>query len=656
MKKGSMKNPIWRAFQSIDRFEKTILLTFSLVSLILIVCLAYFVLAGDDLIGSIYEQRSLPVLNKLIEHQSLHPLEYYLGLKKDIAQHLLLLWSVFAALAVSGLTILHRFFFTDKTLHPIWVIFPCCLVTSFIYLYNVEWKVISIHTFFRAQIVYQIMNGNCPPMDPLFAGETLHYQWGYPWAAAFLSNLLNITPFSSFAWINVLSLGCCLWLLYKISNRLIDDPKINIFSAFFVIYCGTIIGPGIIAKLSRMIPFYTGENRIFPLILKFHNNNGVPLGLVFFLLMVYGTLRLFEKKMMFFYSFLVFIGAACCMFFYAAFGPAILAWTGSIGLWWLLKYKDENFRALGRPLLILCILMTLSIAVASPYLRQISSSGGFLEMEFLNPGILIGNFLNFILPTCAGVCVIFWSRKYLSRNLHLQNLSLLSCLFLASITCYFIFHFPSHVEYKFLLAALLPFGVVTGIAFSHIRHRSRWMALALLGLFALPAIQVIRYHFESSPRTLFDINYMAPYYENGTALESRNPEENAMYHWIRENTSLEACFLDAETKIPVYAQRSLWVAFDTGGTLPGYGMTVPRMKIMHGYDDREFSLRQQVVQNLFGSQRSMTEQEMVTYLMQNRLNVVIRKDNMTFPLDHPQLQEIFASETGQFRIITALQP
>ena len=124
-----------------------------------------------------------------------------------------------------------------------------------------------------------------------------------------------------------------------------------------------------------------------------------------------------------------------------------------------------------------------------------------------------------------------------------------------------------------------------------------------------------------------------------------------MYRWIRETTLMDTYFLDAKTKIPVYAQRSLWVAFDDGSKLDGYGMTVTIAKTIHGYDEQEFSRRQEVVQNIFGSQDSLTNEEIVSYLIKNQLFIVVRNNNSKISAEHPDLQEIFTSEKGRFRII-----
>ena len=650
-----MKNRILHRYSLLSRFEQVLLAGVFVISLILIPLLILFALAGDPFIQSIYKQHSLPVLKHLIQNQDQFPLEYYLAIKKDVALHLLVLWSLLAVFMVSCLSILYRFFFSNKKLHPAVLILVCCMATALLFLYNPELRVTSIHTFFRAGPAYQIMNGYTPPLDPLFGGEVLHYQWGYPWAAALLSKILNITPFGSFGILNVLSLAGCLWLLYKISNLLIDNPKINIFSSFFTIYCGTFIYTHTLSKLKGAAPFYGGEHRVFPLLVKFHANNGAPLGLVFFLLMVYAAMKLFEKKKTVLYSFLVLSGTIGSLFFYAAYGPGILAWFGSLSLLWLIKYKNDDFKTFGQTLLLLYILVVVSLLAVSPYLRQLASSGGFLVVELFKPKIALQNLLNFLLPSSLTLLVIILFRKYLIDSLERRNVSLMGCLFLSNMSCYLFYHIPSNVEYKYLLLALLPFGIIGGIALTRVQQCSKWAALGLFLLLCWPSLKLCEYQFKSSPRNIFDINYTAPYYENGTTLESRDTEENEMYKWIRENTSMDTYFLDSKTKIPVYAQRSLWVGFDNGEKLPGYAMTITRIKMLHGYDDQEFSRRQQIAQNLFGTENSMTEEDIAAYLEHNHLFVVVRDNNIIkVSLDRYGIREVFASKTGRFRIIAPL--
>jgi hypothetical protein len=633
-----------------SRFERGLLTGVFLISFVLIPLLLLFAYFGNPFIQFLYEHPSLPFCNRLIQHSC--PLDHYFAIKKEVAFRVFVLWSL-VLIAVSAFINLYRFFFSDKKLHLIWIIFICCLVTTIIFLYNSELKVISAHTFFYAGPVYQILNGYIPPLDPLFGGEILHYQWGHPWAAACLSKILNITPFNSFEIINILSLAGCIWLLYKISNLLINNPKVNVLSALFPIYCGTYIYTYTLPKLVGVIPFYGGENRIFPLLVKFHSFNGVPLGLVFFLMLVYGTMKLFENKKIVLYSLLILTGAIGSLFFYAAFGPGILAWFGLMGLLWLSKYKDDDFKVFGRTLLLLYSLIFLSLLAVSPYLKQLSSSGGFLKVEFCNPRIIIQNIFNFLLPCLLSLSMILVFRKYWIHSLERRNLSIVGCLFLSNLTCYLFVHMPSNGEYKFLLLAMIPFGIIGGIAFTRVLHYSRWIALGLLLLLSLPALRLCRYDFSSSPRKMFNVRYTPSFQENGTILESRDSEENAMYRWIRENTSRDTYFLDKETLIPVYAQRSLWVGFETDKPIPGYHMSIFRLKILHGYDEQEYAQRQEIVQNIFASQPTLTEEEIAAYIIQKRLFVIVRDNNIKISLDRYGFSAVFTSETGRFRIIAS---
>jgi hypothetical protein len=640
-----MVKQIINKYQNLDLFDRILLICFSVIYIVLIPCLFYVALRGDHFVQWAYEQQ-VPILRQLFQTQ--YPLDHYLALKEDIAFNLFFLSVLFSVFTISGLVFLNRLFFSDKKLSPFWVISICCLLTSFVYIYNYELRITSIHTFFRAGPAYQIINGHCPPQDPLFGGEPLHYQWGYVWAAAMVSKLLNVTPFTSFGIINVLSLAGCLWLLYKISNLLIDNPKINAFSAVFVFYCGTFIHPNILVKIGNILHLPHAETRVFPLLRKVHNNNGVPLGLAFFLLAAYGILKLFDKKTII-HSLMVLVGAGGSFFFYAAFGPGLLVWIGCIGLIWVTKYKDADFRSFGIVLLIIGTLVSLSLLLVYPYYKQISGQGHFLEIRLSDLKNIAQNSFNFVLPSIISLCIVFFYRNFIKNNLRRQTLCLLGCLFISNILCYLSFDFRSNVEYKYLLLSLLPFGLIGGIAFMQIRITSKWLGLGLLFILLLPVFQITRYQIESSPQNIFEVDHTPLYYESGINLESSDPEENEMYRWIRNNTSMDTYFLDKKTKIPVYAQRSLWVAFDTGQKLPGYSIRVHGIKSLHGYDDQEYARRQQMTQNIFGNETSLTIEEIVNYLVNNKLLVVIRNNNTT--LEHPNIHNVFVSDRGNYRIL-----
>lgn len=57
----------------------------------------------------------------------------------------------------------------------------------------------SYHGLLHSSIVYEILRGGIPPENPYFAGEPLHYYWGFHLIAALLVEALDIDPLAAFA-------------------------------------------------------------------------------------------------------------------------------------------------------------------------------------------------------------------------------------------------------------------------------------------------------------------------------------------------------------------------------------------------------------------------------------------------------------------------
>ena len=168
---------------------------------------------------------------------------------------------------------------------------PICLglfTLVFIYAVNANHRVYAYHGFFRAGIVYQILNGYIPPLDPLFAGETVHSPWGNELLVACVSRLFHITPPYSFAILNVVCLVLVMILVYKISSLLIKDERANTLSVMIAIFGIAVFPNALTRTLRTLIPHL--EFRAAHLARKFLCPNGVPLGLAFFFLFLSGLL------------------------------------------------------------------------------------------------------------------------------------------------------------------------------------------------------------------------------------------------------------------------------------------------------------------------------------------------------------------------------
>ena len=180
-----------------------------------------------------------------------------------------------------------------RKVNKIWLALLGIIYLLFLYLINPNHRIYSAHGFAQASIFYQILNGNIPPLQPYLAGQPLFYHWGHHLLAVCLSEVFNISPFWSFAVINIISLFFVIILVYKLSSLLINDSWANILSVIVSVFAITPY-PARIANI--LLPFYYVEQRGVPIVQKFSNSNADPLGIVFFLLLLYSLTAIFKKQ------------------------------------------------------------------------------------------------------------------------------------------------------------------------------------------------------------------------------------------------------------------------------------------------------------------------------------------------------------------------
>lgn len=84
----------------------------------------------------------------------------------------------------------------------------------------------SYHGLLHSAVVYEILRGGAPPQNPYFAGEPLHYYWGYHLFAAYLVRIAGIDPLTALGWWRVLSGGLLVVVLSRIGRRFgITGPR-----------------------------------------------------------------------------------------------------------------------------------------------------------------------------------------------------------------------------------------------------------------------------------------------------------------------------------------------------------------------------------------------------------------------------------------------
>ena len=441
-----------------------------------------------------------------------------------------------------------------KTLLLLLGILPVVLI----YTANPNNRVYSYHGLSHASVTYQIANNTIPPSHPFLAGYPLRYHWGYHLLAAMCGKAFNMSPFVAFAAINTLSLLFCLVLVYRISARLVSNGLANATSAFIALYAVTLISPRIINDYvsPRFQALEFVDWRGVPVYEKFSNSNGVPLGVVFFLLCVYALVGFSEGRWTLRNALVVFVSVVGCAFFYPPMLPGLL--VGLAATWIVLVVLKQGIvvrERLYRSALLL-VSGVLGLLVALPYLRSVSS-GLATRMAFFSPPDMMSNLLNLgfcLLP--LGV-LIFWQRRELRKEVRREPLVTLLAICLANAIIYVVIRQPIGTEYKYLLMSAMSLGIAGGVAVASIKERlGMWPYLVVL------AVGLVNPLYETTKKLAWRANDSVIYVERGRDVRFKNRAEEELYQWIRESTPRESAFIDTGKFIPVFGQRALYASFD----------------------------------------------------------------------------------------------
>ncbi|MHC4215448.1 MAG: hypothetical protein ACYSWP_18960 [Planctomycetota bacterium] len=307
----------------LDKFEKVLVLSTIILAAGILVAACFYSLFGKTLIEKMYYGQTWDSLNNLIKYQHKHPLEHYLSQGPLLFKRIVFL-SVAFYLFISGFSFFaYRLIFSDKKAHLAIVILLPVLAVILLYYLNPSFRVLSFHGFYRAGIVYQIINGYVPPLDPLFADYTVHSPWGFPWLIAMSSKVFNISPFYSFALSNIICLVLTSIGIYTIAGLVYKNQKARLFAVLISIYAITPFPRGFLTSIQSLFHNQSTEFRTTPIFLKFMTVNGNPVGVVFFVLFLYAIIKLLRDGGFQKYTPLLFISFLGAGFLYPPILPAL---------------------------------------------------------------------------------------------------------------------------------------------------------------------------------------------------------------------------------------------------------------------------------------------------------------------------------------------
>ncbi len=524
------------------------------------------------------------------------------------------------------------------------------------YIYNPALRIYSVHGYMHASIVYQILNGNIPPMNPLFGATPLGYHWGYHYVAALVSTIFNVSPFYSFAAINIVSLFFSILLVYRISALFIKDEKANILSVLVSIYAISI--QGVISKILSVYAAFPGgwlfktsmENRAVPVFQKFYFSNGVPVGIVFYLLFLYSVIMIFRRGNRAAYYILLFISILAGGFLYPGFLAGIIPSIAiiSFGGFFFLRKQGGARRA------VLILLSTASgIILLSPYLLPLLLQQNTLLEIFNWPHVYL-NAKRLLFVSLPILCVIFLNLDFFKKkDIDKNVLRILLAVMAVSGILYLSMRLPLGNEYKLLILASVCLGIPGGAAFSAARGRyGKTATFAVLMLFILPLLWEILYKPTKFGKGVLNCK------EKGRNVLYKNPAYEELYSWIRNNTPKDAVFIDSTLDVPVFGQRQLFTVFLHGQSdMPapiGYSSGFHSMvEIADGLTVSGYSRvqRNAAVEDIYSRNSKTLSEDTLLFLNKNRgTYIIIRQPDLAGKFNGEIFREVFRSSDGLFSV------
>jgi hypothetical protein len=401
-----------------------------------------------------------------------------------------------------------------------------------------------------------------------------------------------------------------------------------------------------VVLLKSVFPSFQPELRIIPVFKKFFNINGVPIGLVFFLLFVYAIIKILENKNTWFYAILTLVSILGCGFFYLPMAPGIPATTLALTALWLMLARTNYFAGTAKPVILTIGAVIIGTFLLGPYVLS-ASSGVSQSIELFNFSFVLENCVNYLIAAGPLLIITLMNIKYLVNRLNSRVFLVLLVVMMGNAACYLFIHIPDSAEYKFLLLSTVTLGILAGLA---LHNMKRWchktVVLILMLLFLFPS-------YEVTLRKSKKPGHRPVYIEDGKNILFAAEEENELYQWIKPNTPKDSVFIDLELKIPVYAQRRLFIGMDRpdGKKEIGYGLYIDDiLHIRNGIDSHMIAKRKTLVKNIYGLDDTLPRKEILDYLATEDIYVIVRTEILSRDFDKGGFKEVFSSSQKHFII------
>jgi hypothetical protein len=447
-----------------------------------------------------------------------------------------------------------------------WIAFLLWLVPTLLLVLDFERQTVSAHGLLHASIVYDILERGAPPGHPLLGGEPLRYPWAHHWIAAAAARLFGMTPAAVFGATGLLSLALFGFFLDRAAREIDPDVRYRVLAVALALFGPNPFSYGPLASaLARAgVPL---EPRAVPW-LKFAGVNSNHLGLMFSALALLAILRTVASERP---ERSVYVLAGASMLGSALLYPMSFLTNG---VWlvaaaaWLALRQGPSGRARAFRLLAAATLGTLP---ALPYLWQISagrSAAGALRIA-PSAEYVLRHLTILGVALALPILLIVTVRP---RSLRDERATVLTLCAAAALAVFALAFITPLVAYKFLMASLLPLGLLAAVPLRRLWEARPLPALACLLILFLPlGMRMGSAVTEGWPAA-------QPLTRKGAYLEPLDPAERDLCRWIASRTPKDALFVDDRLTVPPFGRRQLLVGLSqpsgtSAGTHDGWGMS-----------------------------------------------------------------------------------
>jgi hypothetical protein len=437
------------------------------------------------------------------------------------------------------------------------------------------------HGFLYASALYQTPGAGVPlamqsggfggipvPEHPFLAGEPLNFYWFHNVPVAWFGSVTHLPPGLLWALIGLLALVGSAWLVHRLARMFPPAAQFPTLAVVLVLYANSLLGPELPA-LGMAQPFW--EPRGLPIAGNFVKW-AFPLGIFFSLLAIHSFLALRDgSKTKWLYPCLIFIATFLAGLTYPFCWLGLVVVLGVMAGTLVLSGNHRHalpgiLPAILGSLFVLPYLLSLQSGSAPPNFR-LGDTLPALLYEITNILLIQSPLMLLAFPVCLH---LLRERGQIRCN---QTAILLVAVWAVINLMMALLWMNEHIDYKVLLFAFLPLGLLAAGTGGSLAHKKPLAAVILLGLLLAPlSIRLYR-------ETWGNLDNRPPYelLTSDFQLRPADPVLNSIYSAIERITPRDAIVIEnTVTLAPVFSSRPAFVGRNDPSSRDGlFGFGVP---------------------------------------------------------------------------------